>query len=181
MNDPSTLPLFTPRLILRRLEAEDASALCDYRALPEVARFQSWTSYHLGDARQLIAEQTGHEPAIPGTWFQLGIVESASHRLIGDCGLHCPRGNPDEMEIGITLSPAHQRCGYASETVERLLQYLFALGKNRVIAITDAGNDAAIRLFQRLGFRQESRQQLWFKGQWGCEFTFAMDRREWIT
>jgi RimJ/RimL family protein N-acetyltransferase len=55
------------------------------------------------------------------------------------------------------------------------------LGKHRVFATTDADNDAAARLFLRLGFRREAHfvEQVWFKGRWGSEFVFAMLRREW--
>ena len=51
--------LLSPRLRLRRLRQGDAAAVCAYRALPEVARFQSWESYALADAAELIAASRG--------------------------------------------------------------------------------------------------------------------------
>jgi len=86
------------------------------------------------------------------------------------------------MEIGVTLATAHQRRGYASEAIECLLGYIFgSLGKHRVAAVTDAENRAAAALLRGLGFRQEAHfvEHLWFKGQWGSEFVFALLRREW--
>jgi RimJ/RimL family protein N-acetyltransferase len=35
--------------------------------------------------------------------------------------------------------------------------------------------------FRRVGFRQEAHlvENIWFKGQWGSEYLFAMLQREW--
>ena len=107
--------LRSERLSLRRLVPVDAAAICAYRALPEVARYQSWESYTLDDAVTMIAEQAGLVPDTPGTWFQLGIVSLASGQLIGDCGLHVRQDEPTQVELGITLAPAHQGRGYARE------------------------------------------------------------------
>ena len=117
--------LASARLRLRRLQRDDAEALCAYRSLPEVARYQSWDSFGPDDAARLIESQLTAEPDIPGTWFQLAIVEAATGDFIGDCGLHCRKEDSRQMEIGITLSPRHQGRRYAAEAVECLLDYLF--------------------------------------------------------
>jgi RimJ/RimL family protein N-acetyltransferase len=183
MVDNAFTVLRSPRLLLRPLRRDDLAALCAYRSLPEVARYQDWESYSPDDAARLIDDQSGREPGVSGTWFQLAVVESATGTLVGDCGLHCRHEDPRLMEIGITLAPAHQGRGYAAEAIECLLDYVFGrLGKHRVSAITDADNHAAAALFRRLGFRLEAHfiEHLWFKGRWGSEFVFAMLRREWV-
>ena len=175
-------PLPTARLFLRRLQRGDAEALWGYRSLPEVARYQSWETFGPDDAARLIEEQQGSEPGVPGTWFQLAIVEKTTDRLVGDCGLHCRLDDPQQMEIGITLSPSHQGRGYATEAVGAVVDYVFGvLGKHRVSAVTDAENHAAASLFRRLGFRQEAHhvEHRWYKGRWDSEFVFALLRREW--
>jgi RimJ/RimL family protein N-acetyltransferase len=86
------------------------------------------------------------------------------------------------MDVGITLAPAHQGRGYATEAIECLLGFVFGrLGKHRVAAVTDAENHRAASLLRRLGFRQEAHfiEHVWFKGAWGSEFVFALLRREW--
>ena len=156
--------------------------MCAYRSLPEVARYQSWDSFGPEDAARLVASQLSAEFDVPGTWFQLAIVEEATGGVIGDCGLHCRREDSRQMEVGITLSPQHQGRGYAAEAVKCVLDYLFySLDKHRVFASTDVLNLPAVALFQRLGFRQEAHlvESLWFKGQWGSEYMFAMLKREW--
>jgi RimJ/RimL family protein N-acetyltransferase len=171
------------RLILRRLRCDDVFALCAYRSLPEVARFQSWDSFSTEDAARLIAEQSERQdPDIPGAWFQLGITRADTGAIIGDCGMHCRQDDPRQTEIGITLAPAHQGCGYATEALGIVLDLLFdQLEKHRVSATTDADNTAAAALLTRLGFRREGHfiDNVWFKGKWGSEFSFALLRREW--
>jgi RimJ/RimL family protein N-acetyltransferase len=174
--------LTSARLRLRRLRPEDAEALCAYRSLPEVARYQYWESFGRDDAARLIESQLKSEPNIPGTWFQLAIISAATGGLIGDCGLHCQKKDPRQMEIGITLAPSHQGHRYADEAVECVLRYVFgSLETHRVFAAIDVFNRSAIALCRRLGFRQEAHfvDHLWFKGRWSSEFVFAMLRREW--
>lgn len=182
MKDRFSGHLTSARLLLRRLHRDDVEGLCAYRSLPEVVRYQSWDSFGPDDAARLIESQSTAEPDIPGTWFQLAMVEAATGAFIGDCGLHCPKDNSLQMEIGITLSPLHQGRGYATEAMECLLSHLFGtLDKHRVFATTDVLNRPAAALFRRLGFRQEAHlvESPWCKGQWSSEYVFAMLRREW--
>jgi RimJ/RimL family protein N-acetyltransferase len=182
MADNTFTELRSPRLILRRLQRDDLTALCEYRSLPEVARYQSWESFGANEAARLIDSQSGLEPNVPGSWFQLAIVAAATGVMVGDCGLHCREDDPRQMEIGITLAPAHQGRGFATEALGFVLDYLFVrLDKHRVTAITDADNEAAAALLSRLGFRLEGHfiDNVWLKGKWGSEFSFAIVQREW--
>ncbi len=182
-----TLPfsdLHSDRLTLRRVVAADAKALSRYRSLPEVARYQSWSAYDEAAAVRMIDEQAGLLPDSPGTWFQLVIVDRTADAVIGDLALHFRLDDERQVEIGVNLSPDHQRKGYAAEAIHLALAYLFdTLGKHRVIAVTDADNGSAAQLFRRLGFRQEGHfvEHFWFKDNYGSEYLFAMLAREWRT
>jgi RimJ/RimL family protein N-acetyltransferase len=182
MNQPFPDHLVSARLRLRRLHRDDADALCFYRSLPEVARYQSWETFGPHDASRLIETQSEAEPNIPGTWFQMAIIRATTGAMIGDCGLHCWKDDPRQMEIGITLSPRYQGRRYADEAMECLLDYVFgSLSKHRVFAHIDVLNRSAIALCERLRFRQEARflEHRWFKGKWQSEYVFAMLKREW--
>jgi RimJ/RimL family protein N-acetyltransferase len=174
--------LASARLQLRRLSQGDAQALCVYRSLPEVSRYQYWDSFGLDEAAHLIESQSRSEPNILGTWFQLAIVKAGTGCVIGDCGLHCQKDDPSQMEIGITLAPRYQGRRYADEVVECLLHYVFdTLDTRRVYASIDVLNRSAVALCLRLGFRQEAHflEHRWFKGKWQSEYVFAILKREW--
>ncbi|MCF7761857.1 MAG: GNAT family N-acetyltransferase, partial [Cephaloticoccus sp.] len=141
MSDQPFKPLTTPRLRLRRLHPEDVDALCAYRNLPEVARYQSWETFTPTDARRLIADTSKNEPGVPGTWTQLGIIESASGNLIGDCGLHTMPEDKRLLELGITLAPEAQGKGYAKEALQAVIDHCFnSLDAHRLSVLTDADN-----------------------------------------
>jgi RimJ/RimL family protein N-acetyltransferase len=174
------LQIHTPRLNLRRPRSDDATAISDYRGLPEVARYQSWEQFGIDDAKRFISDQLAVEPATPGSWLQLMITLVESGQLIGDFGIHFT--SHAQVELGITLDPRYQHRGLASEALEGVLSYVFdRLNMHRVSATTDAENKAAQNLFQRLGFRQEAHlvEHISFMGAWGSEYVFAMLQREW--
>lgn len=174
--------LVSPRLCLRRLLLEDAPTIHAYRSLPEVARYQSWDNYTPEDAERLVGEQIEVVPDTLGSWLQLAIIERESDFLIGDCGIHFPSEHPQQVMLGITLSPSYQGKGLATEALTNVLTYVFGtLSKHRAFAITDAENHASAKLLERVGFRKEAHniENIWFKGAWGSEFLFAMLRREW--
>ena len=174
--------LHTKRLHLRKLRLEDAVAISAYRGLSEVAKYQSWTTFGLKDATQLIVDQLTVKSAAADSWVQLMIVLTESGQPIGDCGIDFPSNAPQHVELGITLDPGYQNRGFACEAIEGVLSYVFgSLDMHRVSATTDAENKAAKNLFERIGFRQEAHfvEQVWFKGAWSSECVFAMLQREW--
>ena len=76
----------------------------------------------------------------------------------------------------------HQGKGFATEAVNCLLDYVFGkIAKHRVIAVADTRNAPAVRLLERVGMRREGHfiENIWFKGEWGDEFQYAMLEREW--
>ena len=177
-----SVELMSKRLRLRRLRPDDAGSICAYRGLPEVAQYQSWKSFTMDDALRLIASQQEVVPNTPGSWLQLALTLAESDQVVGDCGIHFPDGDERQVELGITLSPAHHGRGLAAEAIESVLRYAFdSLGKHRAWAVTDEKNEPAARLFRHLGFRQEAHfvEHAWFKGGWCSEYVFGLLTREW--
>jgi RimJ/RimL family protein N-acetyltransferase len=182
MADADFTELPSTRLKLRRFQPADLATFCGYRSNPEVARFQSWENFTVADAEHFLAEQTRLHPDIPGTWFQMAIELRHGSVLIGDVGLHTRQDDPRQVEVGITLAPEHKGAGLGTEALSRLLEYVFqARGKHRVSAIIDALNAKAAALLERVGFRREGHflQNVWFKGAWGDEYSYAILQREW--
>jgi len=173
--------LESERIRLRPFAESDLPAFARYRALPEVSRFQSWSSYSLADAEKLYAGLQITPFGQPGSWFQIAIADKESDTLLGDCALHFLEDGK-QIEIGFTLAPENQGRGLARTAVALLLDYIFGdLRMHRVIAVTDAENRAARKLLSALGFRQEAHfvKNIFFKGQWGDEYLFACLASEW--
>jgi RimJ/RimL family protein N-acetyltransferase len=169
------------RIKLRPLVLNDALTLLRYRSDPAVRRFQSWEPETLDMVLEFI-QALAREPNLPGTWFQFGIIHRATGELIGDCGIHFPRDEDHQAEIGITLAPAHQGQGFAAETLALVFDYLFGeLGKHRVYGSVDPANTASLHLLERVGMRKEAHflESLWFKGHWADDVVYGLLSREW--
>jgi RimJ/RimL family protein N-acetyltransferase len=173
----------TERLVLRLLQAEDMPAFAAYRRDRDVARYQSWdTTYTTADGERLVAAQQDVEFGEPGTWVQVAAVDRATGELCGDCAVRVATDQPRTAEVGVTLAPARQGSGLATEALGAVITRLFEQhGIHRVYAQADDRNVPVHRLFERLGFRCEARlvEADWFKGEWATLRTYATLRREW--
>jgi RimJ/RimL family protein N-acetyltransferase len=89
---------------------------------------------------------------------------------------------PGTAEVGVTLAPAWQGSGLATEALGAVVTRLFdSHDMHRVNAQADDRNVPVHRLLERLGFRCEARlvEADWFKGEWCTLRTYAVLRREW--
>ncbi len=177
------LPIVTERLILRPFRSGDLERLVAYRGKPEVAIYQSWSDYSNEDAKAFYDQQRELTFDTNDTWYQVAMIRTEDECLVGDLAVHIfDEGR--QVEMGFTVDSDYQKQGYATEAMCALLNLLFTtLNKHRVIAVCDAQNVGAQRLLGTLGFRQEAtfRKNVFFKGVWGDEVTYAMLRDEWNT
>jgi RimJ/RimL family protein N-acetyltransferase len=106
------------------------------------------------DATAFLEEMSTATFGTTGEWFQLGIAERSTDRLIGDMGV-CIRDSEDKhAELGFTLAADSQRRGLGSEAVLQALAMLFESSDiTRVVAITETRNQATVRLLQRVGMK----------------------------
>jgi RimJ/RimL family protein N-acetyltransferase len=170
------------RLVLRRFADADLAAFHAYLNDPLVARYQSWESYTVQQARELIEGQKGREPGRPGQWFTFAAELKETGALAGHVALSVKESDPRQAEMGFTFAREYQGRGLASEAAECVLGYAFGrLGLHRVVAVTDCDNVRSAALLERLGMRREGHfvENIWFKGAWGSEYLYAMLRREW--
>jgi len=174
------MELITARLRIDALRPDDAAALFACRADPAVARYQGWRPADVAEARVFIDRQPSD--ATPRGWFQRAIRLREDGRLIGDLGVNLPENAGESVEFGISIAPAHQGRGYASEAVRIVFDQVFGpWGRHRVHASVDPRNQACIALLYTLGMRQEAhhRESLWLHGAWVDDVVFAMLAREW--
>lgn len=175
--------LETPRLILRRFREEDIDTFVGYRSNPEIAKYQSWDNYTREQGIEFIDEMLKLEPNVPGSWFQMAIELKETGEMIGDCALHTVFYDPQQVEIGYTIDSKYQNKGYGKEAVSRLLDYVFnELKKHRAAATVDVRNIPSVNLLESIGMRREGHfiENIWFKGEYGDEYVYAVLKREWI-
>ena len=174
--------LKSDRIFLRPVLQTDAQDIFSYRADPEISQFQTWHPKTIKDVQDFIETRIVNEPDHPGTWFQLAICKNDHDELIGDCGLHFLKDEPDQVEIGITLNRGHQGQGYATKALELVFAYVFdSLKKHRIIASVDPNNSASIRLLERMKMRREAHfiESIRSKDRWLDDLVYAILAREW--
>ena len=182
---PSTLPLQRDELCIRAMEPQDAAAVQRCRNLPDVSRYQGWRPATVTEVEALAREQSGRAPGMQREAYQV-VIEArdaqGTPHIVGDMGTGA--FDPGrQMEIGIVLDPAWQGRGIATRACRMMFDHLFANGLHRVTARIDPRNGASLRLFERLGFRQEGieRAAYWDEDwqEWTDEVCFAVLASEW--
>jgi RimJ/RimL family protein N-acetyltransferase len=181
MDETAFTNLESPRLILRRFKDSDLVSFLAYLNDAQVARYQSWESYTEQQAREVIEKQKALAPGTPGQWFTFALEMKETGTLIGHVALSTREDA--QSELGFTLARAAHGKGLGFEAATCVLDYAFTkLKLHRVTAITDCENERSIALLERLGMRREGHfiQNIWFKGQWGSEYLYAVLRAEWL-
>jgi [ribosomal protein S5]-alanine N-acetyltransferase len=183
LNNSKILTLESQRLLLRPVVETDLDDFFQYRSKPEIARYQLWEPFNRQQALDYILKFKDSVPGIPGQWFQLGIVLKEENKLIGDCAFKRQEHEHRIGEIGCNLSPDYQGYGYAGEALSLMLDHFFMnTDLHRVTGIADCENLASVRLLERLRMRREGHfiHNIWFKGKWGDEYSYAVLKDEWV-
>lgn len=157
----------TPRLKIRTLGILDLETFAQYRNLPEVWRFQAWRPKATEEIAAFLRENSAGVFNTADTWYQLAICLQ-NDQLIGDIGIHFLTGHT-QVEIGYTIAPDYQGCGYAYEAVLAVISFLFTgLKKRSITASVDPDNLKSIRLLEKLGFEKRAlvRQSVFIDDQW---------------
>jgi [ribosomal protein S5]-alanine N-acetyltransferase len=182
MIDAPTLPtLVASRIKLRWLTPADVAALFTVFSHEEAMRY--WSTPAMTELKQAqdYLDQIHHCFAAKSL-FQWGIALLKTDEVIGTCTLHQLDTRNRRAEIGFALNPAHWHQGYATEAVDRVLQYAFGpLRLHRVEADTDPRNTASIAVLTRLGFVAEGRmRERWLShGQPQDSAFFGLLASEW--
>ena len=174
--------LETDRLILRGMRVSDAEDMFDYARRPSVTRYLPWDPHaDIDETREYLTYVCQRYRT--GDFYDWGVVDKASGRLIGKCGFtsfNCPH---DSAEIGYVLNPAFQGRGLATEAVRRVLDFGFTeLGLHRIEAHFMEGNDTSLRLMERVGMTLEgyARESMRIKGKYCTVGTCAILRHEYF-
>lgn len=146
--------IVTERLILRRPNDGDASAIASVAGDWEVARRLARVPhpYTVGDATFFLQE------IVPSEWIWAITLHDADE-LIGVVGLTPEDAN--SCVLGYWLSPAHWGRGIMSEAAEAVVRFGFdALRLHSLTSNYFEDNPASARVLEKLGFGETGRAML---------------------
>jgi RimJ/RimL family protein N-acetyltransferase len=113
------------------------------------------------------------QAAVSDERYNFTIYERASGRAIGNCGLHEVDLANRRTVVGIMIGePEARGRGYGTEAMRLLLDYAFTiLGMHSVMLTVFEYNQAALRCYQKVGFREigRRRESRWFNGRFWAD------------
>jgi ribosomal-protein-alanine N-acetyltransferase len=146
-------PLETERLSIRPMVLADADDLHALHADPTTWDYiSSRPSETLDETMARVARQVEEQDQLGFSMW--AVVERASGKVVGDCGLQMLEGNP-EMEIGWHVARAWRGRGIATEAARACLAAGFdQLGLDRIVAVAWPTNGASLRVMEKLGMNR---------------------------
>jgi RimJ/RimL family protein N-acetyltransferase len=172
----------TDRLTLREFELQDFDAVHAYASDPLVTRFTSFGPNTPAETREFLARTLESAAAVPRRDYTFGVIERATQRLIGSCGLMACDATNRHYSFGYCFHRDAWRRGFGKEAARATVRFGFEqLDSHRLWALVFRGNSASARILEGMGFRQEglSPQSLYVRESWHDILTFAQLRSEW--
>lgn len=148
--------LETNRLILRHLVPDDLDDLFSLYSDPEVRQYFPEGTLSYEETREELEWFLHGHPRHP----QLGLwatIYKESNRFIGRCGLlpWTIDGSP-EVEVAYMIAREYWGLGLGTEAARAILDHGFEnLNLARLICLIDAGNQASIKVAQKIGMSFE--------------------------
>jgi ribosomal-protein-alanine N-acetyltransferase len=145
----------TKRLILRGINENDVEGIYKVFSDPEVAKYDWFRPIESkDDAIKFIKRykeefETGEEI----TW---GLELKDTKELIGICCLGNFDNGARRAEIGYDLVQDKWNKGYATEAVDAIVKFgINQMNLNRIEAFITPGNDASVKVLEKLNFTKE--------------------------
>ena len=185
----------TERLVLRDIRESDADAMFEIFSDDAVTRFYDLATFiDVDQARKIIARM--RERNANGDALRWGIALKENDHLIGTGGFNQfvrarvatervatePGSVVTRAGIGYDLAQAYWNRGYMTEAVCAIVRYGFEnLNVNRIEALVIPGNDASVRVLEKLGFQREGilREYGFWKNRFWDLQMFALLKRPW--
>ena len=148
--------LRTPRLVLRRLSVDDATAVFAYARDTEVARFTLWSTH-----TSVAFTRTFLEELCRPYLLSWAIIPVDAPWPVGMVFLHTYSRRHMKAEIAFNLGRQSWGKGFATEASTAVVRYAFAdLGLNRIEATCMPENTGSLRVLEKLGMTREGTMRL---------------------
>lgn len=174
-------PIHTERLLIRTARSDDAEAMYRRRNDPEVARYQDWQiPYPMSKVEQNLAEVAAMDGPEPDDWWMATVELTATGEVIGELAVQLTEEGRT-AEVGYTFAREHWGNGYAVESVEALVDWLFSDPKmTRLEGLLHPDNPASAMLLERTGFLFEGHTRLsfWLGDEASDDWIYGMTRED---
>lgn len=160
--------LDTDRLILRVPKRKDSHDMYAYASDPECSRYCLWNTHKsLSESYYFICgmikeNKQNHE-------INFAVEEKATGKMIGTISIFSFNPEHRLAEIGYSFAKKCWGHGYATEALNKLIEYaFFTLKLHRLEAQCDSRNMRSARVLQKCGFENEGfmRKRLYVKGEY---------------
>ena len=177
-----TLPIRTPRLILRDHVRADHDAIHRFASDPAVVRYMDWNANTPEETADYLDRVFAAAAAVPRRCHDWAVTLAADGRLIGNAALEIRDCAEETGSIGYLLDRTVWGHGFGTEAAVGMLGFGFdGLGLRRIVATCDARNLASARVLAKAGMRREGVlvQERHQKGELRDTVLFAILRDEW--
>ncbi len=156
---PATAPperVAAGRLILRRVQASDASAIAAAvsASLDHLRPWMPWATREAAErGNQLVRVAEADHNWESGLGFVYSVLTAEHGTLVGEIALHL-RDSGQSVELGYWIAAGQARRGYATLAAEAMTSVALAMpGVTRVEIHVDAANAASAAVARKLGYR----------------------------
>jgi [ribosomal protein S5]-alanine N-acetyltransferase len=159
-------PLTTPRMSLRPLRTDDASAVFQYAHDPEVTKYTTWNAHTTVEESRRFIEQTIAEYQ-RGLNAELALELKSDKKLIGTCGLINVSAEHCRGEMVFAMAKEHWGGGMMGEALKATLTFAYGpLQLNRIFAKVDPDNMSTTLVLKRASWQFEGtlRQEVRVRG-----------------
>lgn len=156
MEHIGTRPIETERLLLRRFTLSDAQMMFDnYCRKSKVTEFMSWSCHtSVEDTKSYLTNVVLPAYDKPDT-YRWAIVWKETNTVIGAIDAFSGDEVRRRVEVGWVLSDEYWGRGIMPEAAKAVVEYLFAVGYQRVQATHHPDNKKSGRVMQKIGMTYE--------------------------
>lgn len=175
MNHPI---LYTDRLIIKLVAAEDLEELHALHLIPEVDQYNTaGIPKDIEETRNSLSEWLSEHQKEKIEKYFFSVFLKSHQTFIGMMGFKLSAAKYNSGEIWYKFLPAHWNKGYGTEAAQRLLRFGFDdLKLHRIEAGCAVENLGSVRILEKIGMTLEGRKRkaLPLKSGWADNFEYAI-------
>ncbi|MCE2572981.1 GNAT family N-acetyltransferase [Motilimonas eburnea] len=149
--------LLGSRVSLRAIHDQDIDDLFEIYGDSQTMEFASDAVFSSKDMMTQMLESVARLEE-SGESLEWAIMELATKKVIGTCGLHGFSDGGQACEVGCLLNSRYWRQGYMSEALSLLFSHAKCLGIDTLYADIEDRNLPSQALFKKLGFEAKNGQ-----------------------